>query len=125
MSKSDKSVLAESKRSKRLLQLLPGKRVLLQQSTKENTLLLVIAGERTVKCHASTVAKWLSAGYVEIRAHSDGGEAHLISITDIEISFFSGLIETNKLSALLLLSLGKFSNKFWCKSMGIRNEFSK
>lgn len=82
MSNTQKLQLAEEKRSRRLLMCLLGKRAQLVQSSKESTFLLVIAGERTIKCQRKIIANWLSAGYVKIATATGSEQEQYVAITD-------------------------------------------
>lgn len=87
MSKTGKSLQAEAKRGRRLLKLMVGKKVQLEQTFQESTILLVFAGERTVKCQRGIVANWLKAGLVEIRQQKDRRGIDIVKITDAGIAF--------------------------------------
>lgn len=89
MSSSKKSPSTVNHRSRRLLKMLGEKRAFLETSSSENIYLLVLSGERSIKCQKSIVADWLQRGYVYIDAQNKGRAAHAISITAAGIDYLA------------------------------------
>ncbi|MEM9574067.1 MAG: DUF6456 domain-containing protein [Pseudomonadota bacterium] len=87
MSNSHQLTLAELKRSRRLLKLILGKQVHIEQSSNEDIFLLAIVGERSVKCHRRLIADWMRCGFVRLGARGDGEEGQAITTTDTGIAY--------------------------------------
>lgn len=87
MSQSKDSSIQFAKRSVKLLKVLQNKTVRLETSSKQGILLLVVEGERTLKCPSEILTNWLKSEFVRFLKSDSNRVSRYLGITEAGIAY--------------------------------------